>query len=223
MSNKNVKLFVGMPSGQDIPILTARSLMMWQYKRKYPSLFEFKIDTYIEKARNELVWQAVNEGATHLMMIDSDMVFAPDAIDHLVDQEKDIIGGLYFGRMHPKSLAFHINPDGTVRNIDPKKETGIFEVDFVGTGFLLMNINVFKTIDPPWFKFSYEPEAFGINPTGNVAPALGEDAYFCLNAKKHGFKVWCDSTIELGHVGHHTYYREDHDAFMQNPKLYERQ
>lgn len=223
MSNSPVRILVGMPSGQSIPILTTRSLMQWQHQRKYPSMFEFKIDTYIEKARNELVWNAVNEKATHLMMIDSDMVFPPGGIDKLVDDNKDIVGGLYYGRIHPRAMAFHVNPDGSTRNVDPSKEKGVFEVDFVGTGFLLINMNVFKTLMPPFFKFSYEPEKFGIKATDKVAPALGEDAFFCLNAKQHGFKVWCDSEIELGHVGYHTYYKEDWSVFQDNPKIYERQ
>lgn len=217
----NVKIFVGMPSTQEIPVYTARSLMEWQMYRKYPSIFEFKIDTYIEKARNEIVWQAVDKGATHVMMIDSDMVFPPHAVDHLVEQDKDIIGGMYFGRMHPKTMAFH-RKGKEVTNVDPSKESGIFEVDFLGTGFMLININVFKKLMPPFFTFTYHPEDYGL-PKTNMLQPKGEDIFFCLTAKKAGFKIWLDTTFELGHVGSHIYRKHDWEVYQNDEELYERQ
>ena len=216
-----IRILVGMPSTQMIPVYTARSLMEWQRYRKYPSQFQFKIDTYIEKARNELVWAAVDQGATHLMFIDSDMVFPSHAIDRMVEQHKDIIGGMYFGRMHPKCMAFHVNPDGTVRNVDPSKEHGVFEVDFVGTGFMLIDIKVFTKLEPPFFTFTYDITQFGLKKQGPLT-LTGEDTYFCLSAKKQGFKVWVDTTFELGHVGNHTYYKHDWEVYQKDKELYER-
>ena len=30
---------------------------------------------------------------------------------------------------------------------------------------------------------------------------VGEDLAFCLRARELGYKIWCDPTISLGHVG----------------------
>lgn len=216
----NTRILVGMPAGRDIPVLTARSLLEWRGKGKATSLFMFKLDTYIEKARNELVWNAVNEKATHLMMIDSDMVFPPDGIDKLLAHDVDIVGGLYYGRMHPKAMAFYKNGDGTVSNFDPKTKPGLHEVDFVATGFMLINMNVFKKLEPPFFTFTYNPEFFGLNNQGMLTPT-GEDSYFCLSAKAAGFKVYVDNTITLGHVGERMYTKRDWEKYQDDKDFYE--
>ena len=194
--------------------------MEWQMKRKTPGMFMFKLDTYIEKARNELVWNAANENATHLMMIDSDMVFPPDGIDRLLKHDVDIVGGLYYGRMHPKAMAFYKNPDGTVTNFDPKQPPGLYEVDFVATGFMLINMRVFTKLEPPFFTFTYNPEFFGLRNQGMLTPT-GEDSYFCLTAKEAGYKVFVDNTIQLGHVGQRMYTRRDWEAYQTDKEFYE--
>ena len=37
---------------------------------------------------------------------------------------------------------------------------------------------------------------------------FGEDLAFCLRAKEVGAKLWCDSSIKLGHVGLTVYTEE---------------
>lgn len=219
--NKEVRVLVSMPSSQSIPIYTTKSLMEWQRVRKYPSIFQFKIDTYIDKARNEAVWEAVAHKATHLMFIDSDMSFPSNGVDHLIEQEKDIIGGLYYGRLLPKPMAFHQNQDKTVVNLDPEKEKGNVEVDFVGTGFMLINMKVFQFLEPPFFKITYDGAEFGMTENNKTSPAFGEDVYFCLKAKKHGFKVWCNTDLDLGHIGPKIFTKKDYELYTKNKNLYE--
>jgi hypothetical protein len=210
-----------MPSGSDIPVHTARSLMEWQMHRKTPSIFSFKLDTYIEKARNEAVVQAVQANATHLMFIDSDMYFPPDGVDRLLAHKKDIVGGLYFGRMHPKPMAFRIKDNQSV-SVDPRIEHGVVEVDFIGTGFMLIDMKVFEKLDPPFFSFSYHPEDIGLPKTGDMFAPKGEDVFFCMYAKKNGFKVFCDTDLKLGHVGQRVYGERDFLLYKENPEHYEK-
>ena len=63
--------------------------------------------------------------------------------------------------------------------------TMLCEVDAVGFGALLMKMDVLDGMEFPWFKFD----------------DCGEDIYFCVRAKEHGFKVWLDPTYVLGHIG----------------------
>jgi hypothetical protein len=35
----------------------------------------------------------------------------------------------------------------------------------------------------------------------SATDAESEDVYFCNKAIKNGFKVWCDPTIQIGHIG----------------------
>jgi hypothetical protein len=39
---------------------------------------------------------------------------------------------------------------------------------------------------------------------------VGEDTYFCLNARAAGFDIWCDGSLslEIGHIGTKVFYIE---------------
>lgn len=188
---------------------TVRSLMQWQYARKYASQFVMKIDTQVEKSRNKMVKSAVEMGATHLMFIDSDMVFGPNQIDKLVDRDLDIVGGIYYGRMNPIPQAFRIINRGFLP-IDPTTEHGpLVDVAFVGAGFLLIKMSVFKRLEPPFFRHSYEYDRLGIDYPGPLLDPFGEDVYFGMLAREAGVKVYCDIDCEVGHVGYHKYTQAD--------------
>jgi hypothetical protein len=67
----------------------------------------------------------------------------------------------------------------------------LMEVDATGTGCLLIRTEVFLNMDYPWFEFT-KTEA------GKV---VGEDVGFCKKAKKAGYKIYVDTSINCGHMG----------------------
>ena len=69
---------------------------------------------------------------------------------------------------------------------------GFTTCDAVGTGFLLINLDIFKKLKEPWFFWK-------TNEQGEVVE--GEDYWFCRIAKEAGFEVWVDLTIKVGHIG----------------------
>jgi len=74
-----------------------------------------------------------------------------------------------------------------------------FESDFGSFGLVCVKRKVFEAMKPPWFYFPPNEINNGV---------WGEDVTFCFNAKMHGFELWIDPTIKLGHLGymsvHHT-------------------
>ena len=67
-------------------------------------------------ARNGLVKEAIARKGTHILFVDSDMYFPPDAIKKLVEQDRDIVGASYNFRSLPlKSTAFPLD------KIDPAR------------------------------------------------------------------------------------------------------
>jgi len=66
---------------------------------------------------------------------------------------------------------------------------GLIEVDSTGFGCVLIDMEVFKKIDKPWFKWTRE--------NGTV---IGEDAYFYRAAKQAGLKVFVDCDVKIGHI-----------------------
>ena len=68
-----------------------------------------------------------------------------------------------------------------------------FEADFGSFGLVCIKRKVFEAIEPPWFYFP---------PNAHTKGVWGEDVTFCFNAKMHGFELWIDPTIRLGHLGY---------------------
>lgn len=71
---------------------------------------------------------------------------------------------------------------------DDYPENSLFEVDAVGFGCVMMKVQVLKDVmekENSWF---------------NPYPGFGEDLSFCIRAKKSGYRIWCDSSIKVGHL-----------------------
>ncbi len=66
----------------------------------------------------------------------------------------------------------------------------------VATGFLLIKLDVFKTLAKPYFFYSHKED-------GSLE--YGEDMYFCMKARQAGFDIWIDSTIKVAHIGDYNY------------------
>src|SRR3990167_9005761 len=84
--------------------------------------------------RRRLVKKAQEMNATHLLFIDTDMVFEPDAVLKLLLHKKDIIG------VHVNCRGFPLQT--TVRMTEEQKKAmngTLAKCDAVGTGFMLIN------------------------------------------------------------------------------------
>jgi len=144
---------------------------------------------------NRLVKHAQDEGFTHLMSIDNDMIFPSSGILRLLDADKDIIGANYNQRTTGLSgneviatIKF-AGKDGKL--ISKEIPSQLFECWSLGLGFSLMKMSIFDKLEKPYFRDFESPE--GEHHT--------EDVEFFTKCQKAGFKVWCNPTIEMGHIG----------------------
>lgn len=165
--------------------------------------------TYIDRSRTELVKQAVEWGATHVLFLDSDMHFPPDTAHRLLRHNKDIVAVNYAKRRFPHlPVTFKHMPDpelGTDSAVfcyTDKDSTGLEEVDAVGFGAVLIRMNVFAKIPPTCFETGL------VKDTGIY---MGEDTHFCHAAREAGFQVWIDHDLskEIGHSGTRAFYCAD--------------
>lgn len=148
----------------------------------------------IAENRNYLAVQALNKKCAYILMIDDDMTFEPSLIDDLISNKKDIIGVAYHPRTDMQGKLKFLDETHYIKleqSTDPKyKKT--FECHATGTGIILINCEVFRKTPRPWFAFeTYET---GCN-------KLGEDWYFCKEAKEAGYKIFTDPRIKVGHLG----------------------
>ena len=196
------------------------SLLRFQLIARHYGL-QYTIDTMINeslvtRARNNLAAKFLsNKKATHLFFIDSDIKFAAEEIIKLVLRDKDIVGGAYPSKKEPPFYVLNKVPE-------PEIEGELYEVRHLGTGFLMIKRQVFdKLIEvhqdkkfkdslnlgsnadgEPYEKWMYNLFDVIIDEQGHL---LSEDWVFCDRARAQGFKVWCDTTILLHHVGYHTF------------------
>ena len=153
--------------------------------------------------RNYIAVQAANNKSDYLLMIDDDMVFPPDTLDRLLANQKDICGVAYHSRGSKDKIkrvpgdimAIAEVDKGKYINLeketDPKyKQT--FECYATGTGVILIKCEVFRKVPQPWFEFTYYD---------NGKCKEWEDWNFCFKAKKYGYKIYTDPTIEIKHLG----------------------
>jgi len=142
------------------------------------------------------------------MWIDSDIQFPVYGITRLVERDLDIVGGVYYhkGEFYTPTI-YKLNENGQFRcyaEFDELEKP--FEVDGIGTGFLLIKRAVLEQFTRPVTSDLGTPFGFGYSPNGVEE---GEDLAFCRRAKSLGYKIWADPTIPLGHVGKIAYKREN--------------
>ena len=144
------------------------------------------IGTFVHQARETLLHDVVELwGATHVLWLDADMTFPPDAALRLLSHDRDVVAANYMTRTaHPKPTA---SRDG--RPVSSHGVTGLEAVDHVGMGVFLMRSSVVQNIPRPRFWYSTLTET--------------EDVYFCrrLNEAGHPICVDHDLSNEVGHVG----------------------
>jgi GT2 family glycosyltransferase len=203
MSMANYKVLVGMPVYDSVHVETVSSLLALYRDCQTPVIIRFVPYTYIHLARNMLLMEAIDLDATHLLFIDADMVFPKDGLDKLIAHDKDIIGGLYHTRAEKHNPVIYRKKGDSLEIIEDYPKDKIFKVDVIGTGFLLIKMEVFKNMQPPFFYYA-DPEEYGLKSV-HLAD-LGEDTTFCLKARKNNYKIFCDPTIKIGHIGKEIYY-----------------
>jgi len=159
-------------------------------------------ESAVHRARNQLAKTFLETENERLMFIDSDIEFNPNDIGKLWQMDADIAVGLYPMKKIGAQKAAWV--DGELVTDMPE---GNFEVDYAGTGFMMIKREVFeamkehvkqeKTEEGKRYRFFHFPVRGGVE--------LSEDYEFCRLAKKLGFKVIANPEIKLTHYGLHGY------------------
>jgi len=152
--------------------------------------FAAVVGSYIQTLREGTANAVLHARASHIMFIDSDMMFPKNTVEKLLSRNKDIIGANYVQRVEQEKWTAMIKGE----DINSIGKTGIQEVDSIGMGLTLIKTDVFKILPAPWFNMEWEKDG---------GYYLGEDISFCRLAIKYGYKVWVDHdlTQEVHHVG----------------------
>uniref|UniRef100_A0A6M3J0A2 Putative glycosyltransferase n=1 Tax=viral metagenome TaxID=1070528 RepID=A0A6M3J0A2_9ZZZZ len=144
---------------------------------------------------------------THIFMVDTDMIYPPDTLWRLVQSDKDIVAGLACDRLPAvtkgnepffRATFAHQSDKGRFIQHHPQKlptPPGLHQCSRVSMGGILIKRRVFEDMGTPWFS-DYEIQVY---PDGS-RHRIGEDIYFFVKAQEAGFKVWCDTSLNYGHL-----------------------
>lgn len=165
--------------------------------------FEYNImsGTLVYIARDKLARYAINNGFTHVLWLDADMIFEDTLLDDLMFCGKDFVTGIAHARRKPylscvfKSLSTceHFTEYGS----EPFKVAGCgFACVLIKVDILTHVMLTFQTCFLPQMK-------------------LGEDLAFCDRAHYCGYEIWAEPTVRLGHIGQIAIYPEDHERYME--------
>jgi hypothetical protein len=154
------------------------------------------------RARNAIVKAALQNSADFILMLDDDHLIdigksnnpstaydMPIKLAKLLEKSPDIgiVGALYYqrgGDCFP--VIMEENKDGEPHFLHNCEISGrLQKVDVTGGGCMMIRKEVFDRIDEPWFSPEYE---------------YGTDIQICKAARAKGFQVWCDTSIEIGHL-----------------------
>jgi hypothetical protein len=149
--------------------------------------------TLIANQRHELVVAAKEWGATHVMFIDSDIVFKPSHVIELINFNEPIVGAAYSKRLEPViPTAWHsIDNWDTYVRLREQTDSHI-RVEAMALGFCLIRTDIFDTLSLPWFILGF-----------NNGQYTGEDIEFFKKCKEFNVPVWLDVKVsfEIGHLG----------------------
>jgi hypothetical protein len=91
-------------------------------------------DSLVQRARNDLLSIAVNNGFDDIIWIDADMEWEPVWLLQLLNHDADVVGGTARKKSLVEQYVVKCKPEDLVKN-----EAGLIKVEALGTGFLRMS------------------------------------------------------------------------------------
>jgi hypothetical protein len=183
----------------------------------YPIFFE----SLVSRARNAAVAHFLEDKEnTHLLFIDSDIIFEPEDVLKLLKSGKEVIAGIYpkkyitWERLknNPESERVDFPVGGNVK----MTEDNFLEMDYLPTGFLLISRTAIEKIIKQHPELKYRNDIDGYMSAGDNFYDLfkvgirngiyeSEDWGFCSLWKEAGGKVLIHPEVNVKHVGWHEY------------------
>ena len=198
-----MKILIGIPCMDKVDTFFMSSLL--GLIRTGEIHFDIKKGSMIFDARNEIAVDAITQEADRVLMIDSDMRFDRDLMERMsarIDQGCEMVCGLFFKRVIPTMPVIYSQLEPPVMDhVTGEKikrvaaytdypQDSLFEVEGCGFGAVMMTKDLIKDVWDAYHQPPFMPLEW-----------CGEDMAFCYKVRQLGRKIWCDSSIKVGHIG----------------------
>ncbi len=202
---ETIKLVIAIPSSGSNPFaftMSAMSLIAYLsggIRSRLESAVELTLDgqcsSVIQSNREQLVKRALQADKTHLLFLDHDMRFHPDAVNLLFSRRHPVVCTNYLIKRQPPERPDFVAVGLNGRRVPTtEKSTGIEPVAYSGFGVSLFELRVFASTPQPWFEPKFVPEADCYTTEDNPC-------YERIRAA--GFPVYLDHDASklVGHMG----------------------
>lgn len=220
-----VRLFIGTPTRGTCTIHFARSLAQTTAALEllgvHVEIHQSVMSCFVDMSRNTLVAEFLKTDCTHLMMIDDDMGWNPEAVLGMLLRDIEFIAGV-----GPKKVdagdqfccQINIHPDET-----PIVKNGLISASRVGAAFCLFKRSAFermikaypdmvcKAVDMEYGYRFYETQY-------SAYRFQSEDYLFCDRYIAAGGEVWIYPDVDFIHTGVKDFKGNYHKFLMGMPK-----
>lgn len=163
----------------------------------------------IHMARQLAADFAVDQGFDWLVQLDDDATFPSDVLRQLTSHNKDVVCALAYQRKPPHLPCIFELGDANEKGerlmgapMDGIERTGLRRVDVSGFHCSIIKTSVFKKLRDGVKDADGKVLVPGTRQYyGGFDNKLGEDFSACINMKKVGVQVWCDTNLISGHIG----------------------
>lgn len=191
-----MKILIAVPTFETISPETFKSIYGLRHPDDSVVLFDFVKGYDCAKARTEIAREALRDNFDYVLMVDSDIILPPNTLIYLLDPEVDICLGVYprkntsTGQTEIFKLGCKDFVDTNNLNISEIDDPGRIDIKGGGLGCALINTQVFKDLELPWFSYVQYKD-------GN---SLSEDNFFCYRALLEGKLIQADTRVRCGHL-----------------------
>lgn len=197
-TQRNKKIGIAVPCRDQVHSLFTYSLVQLiqeTQREKIQTELYMLGGSLIADQRHKLAKMCIADRCTHILWLDSDMIFPKWICSRLVAHSVPIIACNYSTRTEPrKSVAYKTMGVWEKWHNSAMEKDQITKVAAIGMGCMLTETSVFEKMDDPYFEITYDKK---------LKEWIGEDFYFCKKAQKVGFNVLVDNklSMEVYHLG----------------------
>lgn len=156
-------------------------------------------DALITRSRNTLLHQFVSRStATHILFVDSDIGFAPDALPRILAAGKDLVAGLYplkdrywdalttaqiaRGESVETASLRYVGESEHLHEQHPSTEGALLKAGFAGTGFMLISRNAVERMIAAYPETRYRQidAPVGQDQSNRAAPGEAHALFDCM-------------------------------------------
>lgn len=164
----------------------------------------FQGSTLVYVGRDRLARKAFTENFTHMLWLDTDMIFTENLLDDLMFSGKPFVTGIAHGRRAPHASCLFTEIFPGCNRWEGEYPSQPFKIAGCGMACVLIEVSIIKDV---WEHHGtcFFPER-----------ELGEDLAFCKRAANLKHEIWAEPTVRLGHIGHITIYPEYRELYEKS-------